>query len=391
MKRSLLITLDFPPVISGIATVFYNVWKHYDPERMLVMTGRAPGDKVFDNAAPYRPIRVYKPFGGGIGKLIRMFGMFLRTGWLVVFRGVREIHAGLILSAGPTGLFFQYLFGIPCYLWLYGGETTDAYRRSRFETFVVDLLIRDSAFLVTNSPATTQEFLDIGIPAERIIEILPAVDADVFSPEPRSSALMKKLGIADDNAEILLTVSRLTPRKGHDLVIRAMALLRDRPRLRYVIVGAGDDRGRLEALAEKLGLTDRVIFAGRVDDKDLPDYYRLCDIYVMPNREVLESTDSIEGFGISFIEANACGKPSIGGRSGGAGAAVVDGVTGWLVDPESPGELAEKIAGFLDNPESAAEMGRNGRERVIAGFSWKDRAETLARRLTIDAMKRERT
>jgi phosphatidylinositol alpha-1,6-mannosyltransferase len=176
------------------------------------------------------------------------------------------------------------------------------------------------------------------------------------------------------------------PRKGHDLVLGALSLLEDIPSLHYVIVGSGEDRGRLEAIIEEKGLRGRVTFAGRVDDNDLPDYYRLCDIYVMPNREVLDSTDSVEGFGISFIEANACGKPSIGGRSGGAAAAVEDGVTGYLVDPEDPRELAEKIRHLIEHPETASEMGEAGRQRVVEHFSWEDRARALAERLSVVAM-----
>jgi len=385
IRRSLLLTNDFPPVISGIATVFYHIWKHYDTRRTTVLTPHAPGDSEFDAGAAFRSVRFPVPFAGTtIGKIGRMKLTAFITAWMVAFRGVREIHAGQILSCGPVGWFFQRVFGIPCCLWVYGGETTDVYRRSRMEEWLVTTLLRSAARIVTNSPAVTKEFLDFGIPRERIIEIIPAVDGAVFTPGSRPAALEKRFGLAEKT--VLLTVARLTPRKGHDLVLKALDLLRTHGNLHYVIVGSGEDRGRLEGIVADLGLDGRVIFAGHVADSELPDYYRLCDIYAMPNRDIVGSTDSMEGFGISFIEANACGKPSIAGRAGGTAAAVVDGVTGYLVDPDKPEELAERIAGLLDEPQLARQLGANGRERVEREFDWCERARVLSEACAVDMM-----
>jgi len=381
MKRSLLLTNDYPPVISGISTVYYHVWKHYDPERMLVLTPHVDGDKDFDSSAVFSPIRFRTPQTGLPGKLIRLILTVSWTKWLVFFKGVREIHAGQILSAGPIGLAFQKIFGIPCFLWVYGGETTDAYKGSKITEWFIDTLLNQARYLVTNSPVVTEEFLEYGIPRDRIIEIIPAVDASTFTPGPKPKNLVEKFGV--DGKKILLTVSRLTKRKGHDLVLRAMKNLGKSNDLHYIIVGSGEDRERLEELIVEYGLSGMVSFAGRVPDEELPDYYRLSDIYVMPNREVLESTDSIEGFGISFIEANACKKPSIAGKSGGSGAAVIDGLNGYRVDPEDPAELTDRLTALLDNPELADKLGQQGYERVHAEFSWEDRAKTLSEYFTI--------
>ncbi|MBT4482199.1 MAG: glycosyltransferase family 4 protein [Candidatus Latescibacteria bacterium] len=383
MTRSLLMTNDFPPVISGISTLFYNVWKYYSPERMLVLTPRTKDSETFDRAAAFRPVRFRTFAGGKIGKLVSFVLMTFWCTWCVIFRNVREIHTGQILSSGLIGFMFQKLFGIPCFLWVYGGETTKAYRRSLLEEKIIGTLLRECTFLVTISPVVTEEFLEYGIPEERIIEIIPAVDAETFTPGPRPANLVEKLGLEDK--QVLLTVSRLTERKGHDLVLKALDILRNHDKLHYVIVGIGEDRERLEGIITKSGLSGRVTFTGRIDDSELPDYYRLCDIYVMPNREVLGSTDSIEGFGISFIEANACEKPVIAGRSGGTSAAVEDGVSGYRVDPENPEELAEKIRHLLDNPDKSADMGRRSRERVLNEFSWEDSARKLAESFSVSA------
>lgn len=378
VKRSLLLTNDYPPVPGGISAVFFHLWKFYPADTMLVLTPRADGAEAFDRRSGRRVLRFPASGRGVIGKILSFFTMAACAKYLVFFRRVREIHAGQILSCGPIGLGFQKIFGIPCFLWVYGGETSAAYRKSRW---LVRLLIRECRYLVTNSPDTTREFLEYGIPRERIVEIVPGTDADVFTPGPRPEHLVEKYRLA--GKPVLLTVSRLTKRKGHDLVLRALKILADRHDVNYVIAGGGEDRARLESLAREYGIAERVHFAGRVGDEELPDYYRLADIYVMPNREVPEVTDSIEGFGISFIEAAAAEKPAIAGRSGGTGAAVLDGETGWLVDPEDPEELALRLRFLLDHPETCAEMGRKGRDRVIREFNWKHRAYELAVRLSI--------
>lgn len=336
---------------------------------------------MFDRTAVRTPIRFFTPGLGKGSKLLSTVIMTFWAGYQVLFRGVREIHAGQILSCGPVGLLYQRLLGIPCFLWLYGGETTAAYKRSWFEERLVRMLMRGCRNLISISPAATREFLDYGIPAERIIEILPAVDAGFFTPGPRPEYLIRRHGLA--GKRVLLTVARLARRKGHDSVLRALGLLGEYDDVHYVIVGDGEDRARLEEIVRRDGLVEKVTFAGRVPEAELTDYYRLCDVYVMPNREVLETTDSIEGFGISFIEAAACGKPAVAGRSGGTDAAVLDGVTGYIVEPEDPSELAEKIQRLLDDPALSGEMGRSGRARVLRDFTWRQRAEELAGRSTI--------
>lgn len=381
MRRSLLLTRDFPPVPGGISAMFLHLWRHLPSDRMLVLTPAVKGGREADSRNGYKPLRFRAPGGNMVAKAAASLIMTFHVIALVLFRGVREIHAGQILSCGPVGLLAQKLFGIPCFLWLFGGETTSAYKRHPVEEWLVATLIRHSRYIVTIGPATTREFTDYGIPRDRIVEVMPAVDTDVFTPGPRPAAISARHGL--DGKRVLLTVARLTPRKGHDLVIHALALMKDREDVRYVVVGSGEDRGRLEALADELGIRDMVVFAGRVDDAELPDYYRLADVYVMPNREVTGSTDSIEGFGISFIEAAATAKPSIAGRSGGAVDAVADGETGILVDPESPEELANAIMTLLDDKSLRESMGARGRERVERHFSWKDRAKEFASLVTV--------
>ena len=132
-------------------------------------------------------------------------------------------------------------------------------------------------------------------------------------------------------------------------------------------MGTGEDCDYLKALADELGVTESVIFAGSVSDHDLASYYAACDLFVMPNRQI---EADIEGFGMVYLEAGAARKPVIGGISGGTEDAIVDGVTGLRIDGNSLEAIAEAVLSLLTNPPRAAAMGEAGRQRVAAEFTW---------------------
>src|SRR5208337_1142465 len=167
----------------------------------------------------------------------------------------------------------------------------------------------------------------------------------------------------------------LVPRKGHDMVLHAVArLVHEFPTLKYLIVGCGVEETKLRLLAGQLGISERVIFAGFVPQEQLPKYYRLCHVMVMPNRD--EAGDK-EGFGMTFLEANSTGKPVIAGMSGGASEAVSDGVTGLIVDPTNLEQITAAIRNLLLQPAMAEAMGSAGMKRARAQFDWKLRSAEL--------------
>jgi phosphatidylinositol alpha-1,6-mannosyltransferase len=178
-----------------------------------------------------------------------------------------------------------------------------------------------------------------------------------------------------------MTVARLVQRKGHARIIRALAELRaDIPSFKYVIVGRGPIEAELRALAAQLNLLDKVVFAGFVPDGELNRHYNMADIVAMPNTEV---AGDVEGFGMVFLEANAAGKPVIGGRSGGASAAVADGESGFLVDSYGDEELHDALRKLLTERSLRKRMGAEGLRRVRAEFDWDSRAATL-RKISYD-------
>ncbi|OGF33763.1 hypothetical protein A2316_03365 [Candidatus Falkowbacteria bacterium RIFOXYB2_FULL_38_15] len=164
-------------------------------------------------------------------------------------------------------------------------------------------------------------------------------------------------------------------RKGHNKVIEALPIVLEKiPEARYVIVGDGPERKRLEEKVRDLNLENKVIFAGRVGNSELPAFYQLSDIFVTVSRQI---GGDVEGFGTVYLEANQYGKPVVAGRSGGASEAVIEGFNGLLVDPGSPEDIAGAMIKLLTDNELALKLGKQGKERVEREFLWETDAKKL--------------
>lgn len=272
---------------------------------------------------------------------------------------------GLVLPAGLFALATKFWYGVPFIVFIHGAEFL-FHQNRRSDRVQLRAILESADKIIVNSRFTRDLLLDSTIPEEKVALIHPGTDADFFAPgEPRPEIAKRT---AHKSQKTLLTVANIEERKGHDTVIKAIALLGNRiPNIRYLIVGQGSNQSRLQDLADTLGVSNSVVFAGRVDEADLPDYYNAADLFVMPSRQI---DYDVEGFGLSYIEASACAKPVIGGNSGGVEDAVEHGKTGFLVDPLDPNELAERIYQLLNDPALAQKMGARGRERVEKEFTW---------------------
>jgi len=179
---------------------------------------------------------------------------------------------------------------------------------------------------------------------------------------------------------ILLTVGRLVPRKGCDLVLRSVAeLAAEYPGLRYIVAGDGPERARLDGLAQELGIADRIRMLGDVDDLTKWAAYDLCDVFVSPTR--LSHSADWEGFGIVFLEAALSRRPAIGGRTGGTADAIVDGLTGVLVDPDQRGELSGAIRRLLSDAGLRARLGRTAEQLARTRFTGEAALRSLREQL----------
>ena len=203
---------------------------------------------------------------------------------------------------------------------------------------------------------------------EKIAIVHNGVDYNYFSPAEPDTELVKKYDL--EGCNVILTLARLVERKGQDMVIRALPEIKKHiPKVKYIICGRGSYEEGLKRLVSELELAGNVIFAGFILNEDRMRYYNLCDLYIMPSREILEKGD-IEGFGITYLEANACEKPVIGGKTGGAKEAVLEGESGFLVNPEDYNEIAGTCVRLLSDHALSKEIGRKGRERIIREYNW---------------------
>jgi glycosyltransferase involved in cell wall biosynthesis len=274
-------------------------------------------------------------------------------------------HLGLALVAATIALVHRTPFWVVCH----GIEVWEPL------PLIKRVALRQSNRLLPVSRFTAQKLSEVHrIPRHKVSVVHNAISDDFerllrapgaaggpeASPRPRERLLLSVGSLAKNLAY-----------KGFDTVIRALPRVLDRvPNLRYVIVGDGDDRPRLEQLTAKHHLQGHVTFAGSVSDEQLAQCYRSCDVFVLPSRTITTNGSCEgEGFGRVYIEASLAGKPVVGSRGGGAAEAVLRGETGMLVDPTSVEETAGAIIKLLQNPAAARQMGQKGREWALENFT----------------------
>ena len=364
----LFVTLDHRPLPGGMATYSYELARHLAQlEECIVLASRVPGWRAFDAQQPFKTIRVPNTLG------LRELSFAVVMVYLIIKFRIRAVVATHWFPCGLVAYLVTRLLRRPYYLLAHGtdflDDTSTLRRRlkghlrwGKMATFL------GAQQIIANSRYTMERLIAMGLPAERIDVVHPGVDTEKFRPDINPTAVRQHLGL--EGQRVLLTVTRLDDYKGVDTVIQALPMVRERfPDVLYLVVGEGVERPSLERLTHQLGLTESVHFAGYVSDGDLPAVYNACDLFVMISR-ALTDRESIEGFGIVFAEAAACGKASLGGRSGGIPDAIVEGKTGLLVDPQDTNAVAEAIIRLLDHPEEAERMGRQGRERVLSELQW---------------------
>jgi phosphatidyl-myo-inositol dimannoside synthase len=373
-RPDLLIAYDFPPLGGGIARLTSEIARRYPAGDLVISTGRLPGDSVADQDLPNVVDRVAVPsgrlrtLGGQFRWARRLFDLHRRFDF-------RFAWCDNVRPSAYPGYFLRRWRQLPYGVLLYGSDLFDLrrnYRRSRFKRLIARRLLGEAAAIVTISRWTNDLArevlgeLDLS-PAIARLRIVPlGTDPDRFHAAVDGSKFRHARGLPE--GRWLLTVARVERFKGVDVGIQALRLLAERyPDLHYGVVGQGPARPELEAMARAEGIADRVHFLGLVPDAELPEAYSLATIYLGLTRE---TEREVEGFGISLVEAQACGRPVIAGRGGGTGDAVQDGRTGLLVDPRNPSAVADAIDGLLEHPDRAAAMGAAGRAEVERYYHW---------------------
>ena len=378
--RLLFVTQDFPPDVGGIQTYSWEVATRLAErvEALEVIAPHRPSAARVDRAAPSAVTRVR-----GRPDLLPVTALFTVARRAVRLRADVALHAQW-QTVGASAL-ARWLTGYPRRIvcaahgreLLFNPLSGRSGLGAAYDRFRRWSLAQPDALLPV-SRYTARLLQERGISPARLRVVPNGTDPERFRPRG-GKALRDRLGIGP--RPMLLTVGRLVPRKGVDTVLRALPrIAASVPEVQYVVAGTGPDRSRLERLALRKGVRGRVHFVGHVADDALPSYYSAADLFVMPARE---APPDVEGFGLVFLEANACGTPAVGARSGGVPDAIVDGETGLLVPPEDPAAAAEALTHLLTTPEFAQRLGQQGRERIQKEANWDrvaDRIYTLLHR-----------
>ncbi len=369
-----LVTNDFPPKIGGIQSYLWELWRRLPPADFAVLTLAHRDAQAFDAAAPYRIERLDGPV---LLPTRRVRGAILDL--------VRETDASLVVldPALPLGLLGPRL-GLPYAVVVHGAEVAVP-ARLPVTCQLLDRVVSGASLVVAAGSYPASEVRRVvGARMPTTVVVPPGVDTQRFRPlDPAArDAARSQLGLPVD-ARLVVSVSRLVPRKGMDVLVEAAARLApDRPDLVVAIGGTGRDASRIARLAARSGAPVRML--GRVPDEDLPALDAAADVWAMLCRNRWLGLEQ-EGFGIVFLEAAAAGVAQVAGRSGGAGDAVLDGRTGLVVD--RPGDVlvvARALATLLDDPELRSRFGAAARERAVEAFGYEELAGRL--REALDAL-----
>lgn len=362
MARLLVVTNDFPPRPGGIQSFVGAVVERLPPEDVVVYTSEWRGWEEWDRRQPFRVVRERTPV------LLPRPSVAQRAADLLRRYECTDVWFG---AAAPLGLLAGGLrkAGARRIVATTHGHEAGWARVPAARTMLRRIAGGVDAMTYLGEFTRSRLAPALGRRADRLVRVAPGVDTERFSPGgPVPNAVRERLGLAD--RPVAVCVSRLMPRKGQDVLVRALpAVRREVPDAALLLVGGGPHRAALQRLAAARGLQDSVLFTGSVPFAELADYYRAGDVFAMPCRSRLGGLD-VEGLGMVFLEASACGLPVIVGASGGAVDTVVDGSTGQLVDPRSPAEVAARLVDLMGDRDLAGRMGSAGRRWVADTWSW---------------------
>ena len=362
--RTLVVTNDFPPRPGGIQQYVHALASRLPPDEVVVYAPSWKRDALFDAEQAFPVVRHPTSLMLPVPSVLRRARDVAKAeGCDAVWFGAA---APLALLARPLGLersvasTHGHEVG-----WARVPGARQALRR-----------IGSTVDVVTYLADYTRVRLQPAFGAKARLERLPSgVDTDVFHPGAGREDVRRALALAD--RPVVVCVSRLVPRKGQDVLIRALpAIRRNVAGAALLVVGGGPDMPRLQRLAVEHGVADHVRFTGSVPWQDLPAHYAAGDVFAMPCRTRLGGID-VEGLGIVFLEAAATGLPVVAGDSGGAPDTVREGETGVVVDGRDVARVAREVSDLLADPQRAAGMGAKGRAWVEAEWRW----DVLAGRL----------
>lgn len=389
-KKILLITLEYTPQKGGVASYYGG----------LVEELKRQGHEVDVISSGLLSKWIWPRWLKGyfVARQLICRG---RTSGQTEARPPDVVFVGQVLPLGTIAYFLRK--HIPYVVFTHGMDilTTQKSWRKRW---LMKKIVGHAKLVVANSEFTRNLLTAYSLQlTAAVVYPCPNIVADANAGDVEQ--LRQRLGLG--GKKVLLTLGRVVKRKGHDLIIAALPeIVKHVPEAVYVVAGDGPDLGRLQTLVsspsgigdpqsnmrlwipafpkgtpsgrgnDKIseGLQSAVRFVGKVSDEERAAYFALCDLFVMPSRQI---GADVEGFGLVFLEAAMFGKPSIGGRSGGQSEAILDGKTGALVDPNDPAAFARVAVQLLRDDGLRHELGQNAKARAVHEFRWEKQVGKL--------------
>ncbi|MFD5317307.1 glycosyltransferase family 4 protein [Streptomyces sp. NPDC127098] len=380
MRKTLIVTNDFPPRPGGIQSFLHNMARRLDPNRVVVYASTWKRDAEGRRAtADFDAEQAFPVFRDRTTMLLPTPAVTRRATALLRDHDCTAVWFG---AAAPLGLMAPALRAA-------GAErlvaTTHGHEAGWAQLPGARQLLRrigEHTDTVTYLGEYTRSRIARALSREaagRMVQLPPGVDEKTFHPDSGGAAVRAALGLTD--RPVVVCVSRLVPRKGQDTLIRAMPrILAAEPDAVLLIVGGGPYRGDLERLAADLDVAASVRFTGAIPWSELPAHFGAGDVFAMPCRTRRGGLD-VEGLGIVYLEASATGLPVVAGDSGGAPDAVLDGETGWVVRggaESAPAETADRVVTLLRDPELRRRMGERGRAWIEERWRWDLLVDRLA-------------
>ena len=369
--KHLLVTNDFPPKVGGIQNMLWELWRRLDPSTFAVLTSPYEGATEWDAKQAFRVERIPEPVLLPHPLMVRRIDQLARD------FGAQHVVLDPALPLGLVG----WSLSLPYSVMVHGAEITVPSRLPASRQALARVL-RGASQVIASGRYPAAEVARVAGRELQVVQIPPGVDTQRFRPldDAQRRAARAKFGVSA-HAPLVVGLSRLVPRKGFDVAIRAVARVAAASRtvgggrpdssvdgVTMLIGGTGRDRDRLRRLIDELQAPVRLL--GRVSDDDLPALYGCADVFLMLCRNRWGGLEQ-EGFGIVFAEAAACAVPQIAGDSGGAAEAVVDGETGLVVrDPRNVDAVAESLRSLLSDSARRNEMAMASRTRAVNEFDY---------------------
>ena len=361
-KKVLLVTNDLGPRSGGIETFILGLLEGLPKNTLVIYTSSQKGNAPFD-------AQLLEKFGATVirdrAKILLPTPRISRkaVGILKQYK-IQNVWFG---AAAPLGLMASQLRK--------GGASNIVALSHGHEIWwakipilkqILRKIIKNVDKLGYLGAFTKNEISKATTEVNKLVQIAPGIDTNYFQPKKPNPALIARYQL--EGRRVIVCVARLVHRKGQDQLIKALpSILEKFPDTILLIVGQGPIEQMLRNSARQLGVTQKVIFTGRVPHSDLADYICLGEVFAMPVRSRFFGFE-VEGLGIAYLEASACGLPVVVGNSGGATDAVIDQVTGLLVDGTNVNEITDVICRLLADPAKSQAMGQAGRGWVISDW-----------------------